>query len=216
MLEFFNIDVDAEIESIKSQAGWTLPVLDFACCRSENGPEKARSPSATVVRPGPKGPQKLAHNGLGGKEVDMARYVTTVRTAKTPRKAFDYMADLRNFAEWDPGVKAVKQVEGSGGSSDAVFDVTVAGPVWDLTLRYVTEEYDAPRNLLVVARSLIFTSIDRITVEPDGKGSVVTYDADLRLNGPLRVGDLGLRLVFGRIGDRAAAGLRRVLGGQVA
>ena len=216
MLEFFNIDVDAEIESIKSHAGWTLPVLDFACCRSENGPEKARSPSATVVRPGPNGPQKLANNGLGGKEVDMARYVTTVRTAKTPRKAFDYMADLRNFAEWDPGVKAVKQVEGSGGSSDAVFDVTVAGPVWDLTLRYVTEEYDAPRNLLVVARSLIFTSIDRITVEPDGKGSVVTYDADLRLNGPLRVGDLGLRLVFGRIGDRAAAGLRRVLGGQVA
>lgn len=55
-----------------------------------------------------------------------------------------------------------------------MFDVTVAGPGRDLTLRYVTEEYDAPRNLLVVARSLIFTSIDRITVEPDGTGSVVT------------------------------------------
>jgi carbon monoxide dehydrogenase subunit G len=128
------------------------------------------------------------------------------------------MADLRNFAEWDPGVKTVKQVEGSGGGKDAVFDVTVAGlgPSPDLTLRYVTEEYDAPRNLLVVARSSVFTSIDRITVEPDGTGSVVTYDADLRLNGVLRVGDLGLRLVFGQIGDRAAAGLRRVLGAQVA
>jgi hypothetical protein len=80
----------------------------------------------------------------------------------------------------------------------------------------VTKEYDAPRNLLVVARSFVFTSIDRITVEPDGTGSVVTYDADLRLNGVLRVGDLGLRLMFGRIGDRAAAGLRRVLGGQAA
>ena len=144
----------------------------------------------------------------------MARYVTKVRTARTPQKAFAYMADLRNFTEWDPGVKAVKQVEGSGGGLDAVFDVTVAGPVLDLTLRYVTEEHDTPRNLLVVARSLIFTSLDRITVEPDGTGSIVTYDADLRLNGPLRIGDLGLRLVFDRIGDRAAAGLRRVLGGQ--
>jgi len=144
----------------------------------------------------------------------MARYVTKVRTARTPQKAFAYMADLRNFTEWDPGVKAVKQVEGSGGGLDAVFDVTVAGPVLDLTLRYVTEEHDTPRNLLVVARSFIFTSIDRITVEPDGTGSIVTYDADLRLNGPLRIGDLGLRLVFDRIGDRAAAGLRRVLGGQ--
>lgn len=144
----------------------------------------------------------------------MARYVTTVRTAKTPQEAFDYMADLRNFAEWDPGVKAVRQVQGAGGGPDSVFDVTVAGIGRDLTLRYLTEEYDAPRNLLVVARSSVFTSIDRITVEPDGTGSVVTYDADLRLNGVLRVGDLGLRLVFGQIGDRAAAGLRRALGAQ--
>lgn len=142
----------------------------------------------------------------------MARYVTTVKTTKTPREAFAYMADLRNFAEWDPGVKAVKQVKGSGGGPGTVFDVTVAGIGRDLTLRYVTEEHDAPRNLLVVARSIVFTSIDRITVEPDGTGSVVTYDADLRLNGVLRVGDLGLRLVFGWIGDRAAAGLRRALG----
>ena len=146
----------------------------------------------------------------------MARYVTKVKTARNPKNVFAYMADLGNFAEWDPGVKAVKQVEGSGGGPNSVFDVTVAGPGRDLTLRYVTEEYDAPRNLLVVARSLIFTSIDRITVEPDGTGSVVTYDADLRLNGVLRIGDLGLRLVFGRIGDRAAAGLRRVLGAQAA
>lgn len=144
----------------------------------------------------------------------MARYVTTVRTGMTPQEAFAYLADLRNFAEWDPGVKAVRQVEGSGGGPGAVFDVTVAGVGRDLTLRYVTEEHDAPHNLLVVARSAIFTSIDRITVEPDGTGSVVTYDADLRLNGVLRLGDLGLRLVFGVIGDRAAAGLRRALDGQ--
>ena len=148
----------------------------------------------------------------------MARYVTTMRTAKTPKQVFDYMADLRNFAEWDPGVKAVRQVEGSGGGPDAVFDVTVAGVgvAPDLTLRYITEEYDAPRHLLVVARSTVFTSIDRITVDPDGNGSVVTYDADLRLNGVLRLGDLGLRLVFGQIGDRAAAGLRRALDAQAA
>ena len=134
----------------------------------------------------------------------------------TPQEAFAYMADLGNFVEWDPGVKAVRQVEGSGGGLDAVFDVTVVAPGPDLTLRYVTEVHDAPHNLLVVARSIVFTSIDRITVEPDGTGSIVTYDADLRLNGVLRVGDLGLRLVFGQIGDRAAAGLRRVLGAKVA
>lgn len=150
----------------------------------------------------------------------MARYVTTVITAKAPHEVFAYMADLRNFAKWDPGVKAVGQVEGSGGGPESVFDVTVDAVGPELTLRYVTKEYEAPRNgtpgnVLVVARSLVFTSIDRITVEPDGTGSIVTYDADLRLNGVLRVGDLGLRLMFRVIGDRAAAGLRRALGAQV-
>lgn len=122
---------------------------------------------------------------------------------------FAYLADLRNFAEWAPGVEAVKQGKGSGGGPGNVFDVTVAGVGRDLTLRYVTEEYDAPRSLLVVARSFVFTSIDRITVEPDGTGSVVTYDADLRLNGVLRLGDLALRLVFGVIGVGSALGRRR-------
>ena len=55
----------------------------------------------------------------------MARYVTTVRTGRSAADAFAFMADLRNFAEWDPGVSKVVQVEGNGGGRDAVFDVTL-------------------------------------------------------------------------------------------
>lgn len=44
----------------------------------------------------------------------MARYVTTVKTARTPQNVFAYMADLRNFTEWDPGVKAVKRAAARG------------------------------------------------------------------------------------------------------
>lgn len=143
----------------------------------------------------------------------MARYVTRVRTPMSAEKAFEYMADLRRFAEWDPGVRRAVQVEGDGGGPGAVFDVTVATLGPDLTLRYETTEYHAPRSFRVVATSLLFTSDDRIRVEPDGDGSVVTYDAELRLNGPLALFDLGLRLAFRSIGDRAAAGLRRALGG---
>ncbi len=144
----------------------------------------------------------------------MARYVTTVRTDRDADEVFAYLADLRNFAEWDPGVRRVTQVEGDGAGADATFDVTIAG-VWpELTLRYRTRSYDPPRELLVVAESALFTSEDRITVATDDAGTLVTYDADLRLNGLLRLGDLGLRLAFGRIGDRAAAGLRRALDGE--
>ena len=140
----------------------------------------------------------------------MARYVTTVRTEQTPAEVFAYMADLRNFAQWDPGVKKVVQVKGDAGGADAQFDVTVSGT----TLRYITIEYEPDTNLLVVAQSKTLKSTDRVTVVADGAATLVTYDALLELNGVLRLADPVLRLAFGRIGDRAAAGLRRVLSGQ--
>ncbi len=143
----------------------------------------------------------------------MARYVTTVRTARAPDDVFAYLADLRNFAEWDPGVKNVVQIEGDGGGPDSVFDVTIASGGRDMTLRYRTVDYLPSRSIRVVAESKMFTSEDRITVTAEGAHTMVTYDADLRLKGLLRLGDLALRVVFGRIGDRAAAGLRRVLDG---
>ena len=140
----------------------------------------------------------------------MARYVTKVRTARPADEVFAYMADLRNFAEWDPGVKKVVQVEGDGGGPGTEVDVTVSGT----TLRYVTKEHVAPSHLLVVAESSTLVSTDRVTVAVDGDGTMVTYDAELQLKGVFKVLGPVLRLAFGRIGDRAAAGLRRVLDGD--
>ena len=140
----------------------------------------------------------------------MARYVTTVRTQQTPAEVFAYMADLRNFAQWDPGVKKVVQVKGAAGGADAEFDVTVSGT----TLRYVTEVYEPDTALVVVAKSRTLKSTDRVTVVADWASTLVTYDALLELNGVLRFADPILGLAFGRIGDRAAAGLRRVLSGE--
>lgn len=143
----------------------------------------------------------------------MARYVTTVRTQLTPEEAFQYMADLRNFAEWDPGVKKVVQVVGSGGGAGNEFDVSVSGT----TLRYKTTVHNPTHELVVVARSRMLTSTDRVTIRReatgDTEGTLVTYDATLQLNGVLRLVDPLLGLAFGRIGDRAAAGMRRVLDG---
>ena len=143
----------------------------------------------------------------------MARYVTAVRTPMAPAEAFAYMADLRNFAEWDPGVTNVDQVVGDGPGATASFDVTVKGFPGDITLRYETRLYEPDARLLVRADSSTLTSVDEVTVVADGDGSIVTYDAELTLRGVLAVFDLGLRLVFGRIGDRAAAGLREALDG---
>ena len=143
----------------------------------------------------------------------MARYVTKVRTPWSAAESFAYMADLRNFARWDPGVRNVTQTMGDGGGAASVFDVTIAGVPKDIILTYRTVEYDAPRHVLVLARSRVFTSEDRIAVTPDGDGSIVEYDAQLRFNGVLRFADIALRPFCNRIADRAVHGLCGALEG---
>ena len=143
----------------------------------------------------------------------MARYTTTVITARRAEDVFAYLADLRHLTEWDPGVRSVTQVSGDGGGPDSAFDVTVAGIGRDLTLRYRTVRFEPDRALVVRAESKVLVSIDRVTVVTQPEGCLVTYDAELTLRWPLCAAGPLLGPPFRRIGDRAAAGLRRVLDG---
>lgn len=146
----------------------------------------------------------------------MAKYVTTVRTPKSQEDAFAYLADLRNFAEWDPGVRSAEQVRGDGPGPDAEYDVAVDPGGRALTFRYRTLEFDPPHSITVKASNLLFTSLDRIAVAPDGDGALATYDAELTLNGPLGLFDKLLQGSFRKIGDRANRGLIRALDGEQA
>jgi hypothetical protein len=143
----------------------------------------------------------------------MARYTVRVRSPLAPGVAFAFMADLSNFERWDPGVVRAEQVVGSRPGPDAAFAVTVKG--MRKPLRYVTNEYEPPTHLVVQARSRLLTSLDAITVEPDGTGSLVTYDAQLTLNGPLGIADALLNAPFHRVADRATAGLVDALDGTL-
>ena len=145
----------------------------------------------------------------------MARYIVHVRTPMPPNEAFAYMADLANFAEWDPGVDRVEQVEGDGAGPGAAFDVAVKVPGRTVTLRYDTIAFDDESTTMTAfAENALLTSEDTITVESDGDGTIVTYDAELKLKGLLALSDPLLGLTFNRIGDRAAAGLVEALAGE--
>jgi hypothetical protein len=140
----------------------------------------------------------------------MARYLVRLTTDRSPVETFAYLADFRSAAEWDPGVGSVELVAGVVPGPDAEYEVEASGSM----LRYVTEVYEPPTTVRLRGRNRWVTSLDTITVAAhDGGGSVVTYDADLVLNGPLRLFDLALGLVFRPIGDRAAKGLARALDG---
>ena len=146
----------------------------------------------------------------------MARYRTLVPTAWRPEDAFAYMADVRNFAAWDPGVRRVTAVRGDGPGLGAVYEVEVRVGAASLVMRHEVIEWEPPRRLVLLASTRTLRSVDEVRVDPasdpPSEGAVVTYDARLEPRGMLRLADPLLGLAFRRIGDRAAAGLRRVLG----
>jgi carbon monoxide dehydrogenase subunit G len=141
----------------------------------------------------------------------MAHYEGTVSTTWSQPAAFDYMADARNFAEWDPGTRAVEQVAGDGPGAGAAYDVEVkVGPA-TMTLRYEVVEWDPPQRVVLRAEHRLLRLRDEITVAAVGDGATVTYAADVELRGPARALDGLLARGFRTTGDRAAAGLRERL-----
>jgi hypothetical protein len=56
-------------------------------------------------------------------------------------------------------------------------------------------------------------SRDTITVAATDAGTALTYDAELRLTGAMRLLDKGLQLSFTTMSEKATAGLKKALGG---
>ncbi len=140
----------------------------------------------------------------------MPSYIVTVPSSKSPEEAFKFLADMTTFPSWDPGISKVVQVAGSGPGPEAVFDVTVGAVAGrPVMLRYETKEYLPNSRVCLIGKSSVFTSIDTISIAPTASGCDITYDAKLTFNGLLAPMNLGLGLVFSKIGDRAAKGLRR-------
>ncbi len=123
------------------------------------------------------------------------------------------MADMTNFADWDPGVRSASQVTGTEPGVGAAYELVVegVGPAPASPLTYVMEEFEEGKRYRAVAKAKFYQSDDVVAVTPDGEGSVVTYEADLLLNGPLRVLDLLVVPIFNRIAGKGAAGLKDYL-----
>jgi hypothetical protein len=142
----------------------------------------------------------------------MARYAATVETAWDGEVAFTYLADFTTISDWDPGVVRSKRLTGDPLSVGARFEVTTSYLGREATLTYETIEIEHLRRVLLRAESGSFTSLDEMTFdERPGRGTLVTYDADLAMKGLARAAELPMRLAFRRIGDAARDGLRRRL-----
>jgi carbon monoxide dehydrogenase subunit G len=141
----------------------------------------------------------------------MARYTTSVRTPMPAEDAFAYLADFSTTAEWDPGVAEAERLDDGPLRAGSRFRVVARTMGRDVPLVYEVTAYEPPHRIELRGESSTVVSLDEITVEPAGGGALVTYDARLTLKGALRLADPLLGIVFRRVGDRAAAGMRRAL-----
>ncbi len=144
----------------------------------------------------------------------MARFATTVESPLPAADAFDLLAHFDSVADWDPGVVRAERLDAGELRVGSAFLVTAAFGPRRIPLTYVVRDLQPGRRVVLDAVTGDFTSHDVISVEPQGTGSRVTYDAELTLHGWRRPADPFLQIAFQVIGRRADAGLRAALNPQ--
>jgi len=147
----------------------------------------------------------------------MAHYRGTVVSTRSAEETFDYMADFANAAEWDPGTASAERLTAGEVGLGSAFRLYVRVGSRTTPLDYRIVAFEQPDRVVLLGESATLRSEDTVTVVPDADGgSILTYDADLRLKGFFALANPLLGLFFRRIGDKGAEGLRRTLGGPFA
>jgi carbon monoxide dehydrogenase subunit G len=145
----------------------------------------------------------------------MARYQATVYTDRSRQEVFDYLSDFSTTQDWDPGVVTAERLTGDAVKQGSEFSLVARFLGRDTQLTYRIVEYESPRYVVFLGENATVISRDRITFEPMGEGTNISYDAELSLKGTLRLADPLLGLAFKRVGDRALAGMRETLMGPL-
>ena len=139
----------------------------------------------------------------------MAHYQTSFATPTSVEAAFHYLSRFSTTAEWDPGVVEARDLTPDPVAVGSAFEVVSTFLGRRVPLRYEIIEFDAPNRVVLQAESASVRSTDTIACQrgPDGS-TIVSYDAVLEPRGVARVLAPLFAVVFQRIGDRAARGLR--------
>lgn len=138
----------------------------------------------------------------------MPHYAARVPVSVTRSAAFAYLSRFDDAAEWDPGVDAAEMLTPEPVGVGSRFRLVARFLGGRIPLEYEIVEYERDERIVLRAENRSVRSVDTITFDVDDHGSVVVYDARLDAKGIRRLAEPLLSIVFRRIGDRAARGLR--------
>ncbi len=135
-----------------------------------------------------------------------------IEVPRSREESFAYVADFTTVAEWDPGIHSSRRISGDGGVG-SVYEVQAEfrGKVMPFTYTVTAFEQDSRIVLDGVGEKA--TSLDTIAFEATGGGGTrITYSADFKLKGVLRVAEPFLGGTFRKLARHALAGLAAKLG----
>jgi carbon monoxide dehydrogenase subunit G len=135
----------------------------------------------------------------------------TATTSLSPAEAFAHVGDFANVDQWDPGV--VRSVKNTAGevSVGTVYDLVLDYRGRELEMQYELTAYEPAKRIVLVGTGGPVHAVDTISFEPNGAGTLVTYEADLRLRGMASIIQPLMKSRFQAIGEAGGVGLRRWL-----
>jgi uncharacterized protein YndB with AHSA1/START domain len=133
----------------------------------------------------------------------VAHYRATVPSKLPAEEVFALMADFANAEHWDPATVSSTRLNQLPVGPGAKFRLTMEIFGRENDIEYEIVEYEAPARVVLRGENSGSVSIDEITVERDGTGSAVTYDAVVTMKGAFKVIGPIFGPVFKRMGDDA-------------
>lgn len=134
----------------------------------------------------------------------------TFNVSPPPRVIVDYLKDFTHAEQWDPVTRSCERVDRGPVAEGAYWHNVskILGRTAELT--YKLEEL-TDRKLVFVGENKSATSVDTITVDAAGSGSVVTYEAEREMHGAARLLNPVMKLAFEKLAGETEKRLTTVL-----
>jgi carbon monoxide dehydrogenase subunit G len=139
-----------------------------------------------------------------------------IETTLSPDRAFAYVADFANSAEWDPGVASAERLDPGPVGVGSRYRLAVRMGRRVAPMEYVISVYEPSDRVVLVGEGSGVSAVDDIRFRATAGGTLVDYTADIRLGGLLRFAQPLLGRAFGSIARNAAGGMRTVLAERAA
>ena len=117
----------------------------------------------------------------------MAHCHAAVESRSSATETFGYLATFSNAAEWDVGVLAGEQLDPGPAGAGTRFRLVVPFLGGRMPLTCEVIRFVPDREVRLQAANDVLRSTDRIVVTGAADGSTVSYEAEVRLRGPLQV-----------------------------